>query len=157
QKPACCFSSARQRLTLALDRAETVGRRRIRAMAKIDFNKLPKFSELPIKKGAPPESNWGVFGDDDELRCLNLLTTEHDGEAASLGRPGRVFRPDTPMNYAQPPLFNRNPAKHNILSFKQFGLLGHDDSLDNYNTQEGTQWDGLRHVGNLKHQAYYNG
>jgi len=23
-------------------------------MAKIDFNKIPKFSELPIKPGAPP-------------------------------------------------------------------------------------------------------
>ena len=36
-------------------------------------------------------------------------------------------------------------------------MLGFDDMLDNYNTQEGAQWDGLGHVGNLKHQAFYNG
>ncbi|HXW83352.1 MAG TPA: cyclase family protein [Candidatus Binataceae bacterium] len=126
-------------------------------MAKIEFSKLPRFSELPVKKGAPPESAWGVFGDDDELGCLNFLTPEGVVEAAGLVRKGRVFRLDTPINYAQPPLFNRTPAKHNILSFKEFGLLGHDDSLDNYNTQEGSQWDGLRHVGHIKHQAYYNG
>ncbi|HLI78902.1 MAG TPA: cyclase family protein, partial [Candidatus Binataceae bacterium] len=64
---------------------------------------------------------------------------------------------DTKINYATPPLFNRNPAKHTILSFASYGLLGHDDSIDNYNTQEGSQWDGLGHVGHIKHQAYYNG
>lgn len=126
-------------------------------MAKVDFGKLPKFSELPVKKGAPPDSCWGVFGDDDEIGCLNLLTPEAIVDAARLVRNGKVFRLDTRINYAQPPLFNRNPAKHNIMSFESFGLLGFDDSLDNYNTQEGSQWDGLAHVGNLKHQAFYNG
>ena len=126
-------------------------------MAKVDFNKLPRFSELPVKKGAPPESNWGVFGDTDELGCLNFLTEDGIIEAAGLVKKGRVFRLDTPINYATPPLFNRNPAKHTILSFEQYGLLGHDDSIDNYNTQEGSQWDGLGHVGHLRHKAYYNG
>ena len=45
-------------------------------MAKIDFNKIPKFSQLPVKPGAPPDSNWGVFGDDDEVGCVNFLTEE---------------------------------------------------------------------------------
>lgn len=126
-------------------------------MAKIDFDKLPRFSELPVRKGAPPESNWGVFGDDDELGCLNFLTEGGVIEAAGLVRKGRVFRLDTPINYATPPLFNRNPARHTIVSFEQYGLLGHDDSLDDYNTQEGSQWDGLGHVGHIRHRAYYNG
>jgi kynurenine formamidase len=126
-------------------------------MATIDYSKLPRFKDLPVKKGAPPESAWGVFGDNDELGCLNLLTPEGVVEAARLVRKGKVFRLDTPINYARPPLFNRQPAKHNILSFEQYGLLGHDDSLDNYNTQEGSQWDGLAHVGHVRHRAYYNG
>lgn len=126
-------------------------------MADIDFTKIPRFSELPVRKDAPPESNWGVFGDDDELGCLNFLTTRGVVEAAGLVRNGRVFRLDTPINYARPPLFNRSPARHTIVSFEQYGLLGHDDSLDNYNTQEGSQWDGLGHVGHVKHRAYYNG
>ncbi len=126
-------------------------------MASIDFNKIPRFKDLPIKKGAPPESSWGVFGDDDEFGCLNFLTAEGVVEAARLVKKGRVFRLDTPINYAKPPLFNRSAARHTILSFEEFGLLGHDDSIDNYNTQEGSQWDGLAHVGHVRHRAFYNG
>ena len=112
-------------------------------MAKIDFNKVPRFSELPIKPDKPKESSWGVFGDDDELGCLNFLSADGVVEAARLVRKGMVFRLDTKINYAKPPLFARAPAKHNIMSFERFGLLGFDDSLDSYNTQEGSQWDGL--------------
>lgn len=126
-------------------------------MGTIDFKKLPKFRKLPVREGAPPESAWGVFGDDDEFGCLNLLTPKGVIDAAKLVRKGTVFRLDTPINYAKPPLFNRNPARHTILSFEQYGLLGHDDSIDNYNTQEGSQWDGLGHVGHVRHHAFYNG
>ena len=73
------------------------------------------------------------------------------------GQQGKIFRLDTRLNYAKPPLFNRKPAKHVLSSFESYGLLGFDDMLDNYNTQEGSQWDGLGHVGNLSHQAFYNG
>ena len=45
-------------------------------MAKIDFDKLPKFAQLPTKAGAPADSNWGVFGDTDEVGCVNFLTPE---------------------------------------------------------------------------------
>src|ERR1700674_579598 len=126
-------------------------------MAKLAFNQLPRFSDLPVKKGAPPGSSWGVFGDADEWGCLNFLTADGVVEAARLVRKGRVFRLDTRINYAQPPLFNRTPARHNIISFERFGLLGHDDSLDNYNTQEGSQWDGFGHIGHVRYRAFYNG
>jgi kynurenine formamidase len=126
-------------------------------MAKIDFDKIPKFSQLPVKPGAPPDSNWGVFGDADEAGCINFLTADGVIEAAKLVRKGQVFRLDAPVNYASPPLFNRDPVKHTKKSFAGYGLLGFDDVLDAYNTQEGSQWDGLGHVGNLRAQAFYNG
>ena len=126
-------------------------------MAKIDLKNIPRFSELPAKPGKPAESSWGVFGDDDELGCLNFLNAEGVVEAARLVRKGSVFRLDTKINYATPPLFNRTPAKHTILSFESYGLLGFDDSLDNYNTQEGSQWDGLAHVGSPRYDSLYNG
>jgi kynurenine formamidase len=126
-------------------------------MAKIDFTKIPRFSDLPVRPGAPPDSNWGVFGDDDEVGCVNFLTPEGVVEAATLVRKGRVFRLDTPLNYASPPLFDREPVKHTKKSFESYGLLGFDDLLDQYNTQEGSQWDGLGHVGNQRAQAFYNG
>jgi kynurenine formamidase len=126
-------------------------------MAKIDFDKLPKFAQLPIKPGAPNDSNWGAFGDNDEVGCVNFLTPEGVVEAARLVCNGKIFRLDTPINYASPPLFNREPVHHTKKSFESYGLLGFDDVLDGYNTQEGSQWDGLGHVGNLRAQAYYNG
>jgi kynurenine formamidase len=126
-------------------------------MEAIDFKKIPRFKKLPVRQDAPAESSWGVFGDGDELGCLNFLTPKGIVMAARLVKKGKVFRLDTPINYAKPPLFNRNPARHTILSFEQYGLLGHDDSIDNYNTQEGSQWDGLGHVGHIRHRAYYNG
>jgi len=126
-------------------------------MAKIDLDKVPRFSQLPIRPDKPKESSWGVFGDDDELGCLNFLTPEGVIDAARLVRKGTVFRLDTRINYANPPLFARAPAKHNIMSFERFGLLGFDDSLDSYNTQEGSQWDGLAHVGSPRYKAFYNG
>src|SRR5438445_10566 len=80
-------------------------------MAKIDFNKIPRFSQLPVKPGAPPDSNWGVFGDDDEVGCINFLTEDGIIEAAKLVRKGKVFRLDTPINFATPPLFDRPEAR----------------------------------------------
>ena len=38
--------------------------------------RMPKYHELPVRDGAPPGSAWGVFGDDDEIGTLNLLTNE---------------------------------------------------------------------------------
>jgi kynurenine formamidase len=126
-------------------------------MAKIDFNKIPKFSDLPVKPGAPEGSSWGVFGDDDQVGCFNFLTPEGIVAAARLVREGKVFRLDNPVNYASPPLGGRATTKHSVTSHEQLGILGFDDLLDNYNTQEGSQWDGLKHVGHKRLQAFYNG
>jgi len=38
--------------------------------------RLPDFADLPIKPDYPPHSAWGVFGDDDQIGTLNLLTPE---------------------------------------------------------------------------------
>jgi hypothetical protein len=126
-------------------------------VAKIDFDKIPKYSQLPIKPGAPAHSNWGVFGDDDEVGCINFLTPEGIIEAAKLVRDGKAFRLDNRVGYADPPIGGRAPTKHSVKSYEELGLLGFDDILDNYNTQEGSQWDGLRHVGLFKERAFYNG
>lgn len=126
-------------------------------MATIDFSKIPHFTDLPVKPGAPPESSWGVFGDDDQVGCLNFLTSDGVVEAARLVSSGAVFRLDAPINYSKPTLFGRPAAKHTINSWEHIGLLGFDDLLDSYNTQEGSQWDGLAHVGLRGRRAFYNG
>lgn len=36
----------------------------------------PQFNDLPLEKSHPPFSAWGLFGKEDELGTLNLLTPE---------------------------------------------------------------------------------
>ena len=45
-----------------------------RGEMKLSWTQLPSYEELPIDPAKPPRSAWGVFGDDDELGTLNLLT-----------------------------------------------------------------------------------
>lgn len=42
----------------------------------------PAFSELPLNKGDPWLSAWGLWGKDDQLGTLNFLTEEVVREAA---------------------------------------------------------------------------
>jgi kynurenine formamidase len=120
----------------------------------LDFDRLPKFADLPARPDAPPESSWGVFGDKDELGCLNFLTPEGIVAAARLVRKGRVFRLDARIGYAKPPLFGRPPFHHDIVNLSP---TAHDDLLNAYNTQEGSQWDGLAHVGHVEYRKFYGG
>jgi len=122
-------------------------------MKNIDLNQIPPFDELPVTKGAPAESSWGVFGDDDALGCLNFLTPAGVVEAARLVQTGKVFRLDAKIGFARPPLFGRSSVIHIV---SPLGPTANDDSLDHFNTQEGSQWDGLGHVGHFRHERFYN-
>jgi kynurenine formamidase len=115
---------------------------------------FPTFDELPVTPGAPPESSWGVFGDRDELGCLNFLTPQGVVEAASLVKTGKIFRLDAPIGSLQPPLFGRAATKHSIIPLSP---NANDDMLERFNTQEGSQWDGLRHVAHPQHGLFYGG
>lgn len=115
---------------------------------------VPSFDQLPVRAGAPPESSWGVFGEHDALGCLNFLTPAGIVEAAKLVQSGKVFRLDAKIGFVQPPLFGRRPHVRNVIPL---GPMANDDSLDGYNTQEGSQWDGLGHVGHVRHGLFYNG
>jgi hypothetical protein len=122
-------------------------------MKNIDLNNIPSFDELPVTKDAPPESSWGVFGDADALGCLNFLTPAGIVEAARLVQAGKVFRLDAKIGFAQPPLFGRAAVVHTV---SPLGPTANDDLLDRFNTQEGSQWDGLGHVGHFRHERFYN-
>lgn len=42
----------------------------------------PAFEDLPLQKGHPQFSAWGLWGKDDELGTLNLLTPDRRKQAA---------------------------------------------------------------------------
>ncbi len=114
---------------------------------------LPRYDELPIRDGLPAGSAWGLWGDDDEVGTINLLTPERIQRALALPSRGAVF----PMNWAleepSPPFYGRGALQHNI--DRPFTPCL-DDSLDNFFTQSSSQWDALCHIGHPEH-GFYNG
>jgi hypothetical protein len=114
---------------------------------------LPSFAELPAKPGKPARSAWGLWGDDDELGCLNLLTPERIAAAAKLVQKGAVFSLNLRIDQPDPPLYGRGRVKHTIVGE---GGNGRDDYLDNFWPQAASQWDSLRHIRHPEH-GWYNG
>jgi len=121
-------------------------------MKNLDFHNIPSFDKLPATKGAPPDSSWGIF-EDEALGCLNFLTPAGVVDAAKLVQSGKVFRLDAKIGHVAPPLFGRAGMKHDVIPL---GPMAHDDIVQ-FNTQEGSQWDGLAHVGHNGYGAFYNG
>ncbi len=115
-------------------------------------DRLPSYAELPSKPGKPPRSAWGVFGDDDQVGCVNLMTPEKALEAARAVRTGKSFALNWEFEQPQPPLFRRGALRHTITGQG----FGRDDIIDNFYPQASSQWDGLTHVGHPEH-GFYNG
>lgn len=113
----------------------------------------PRWRELPEVDGTRARSAWGVFGADDELGAVNLLTPERAVEAAGLVRTGRAHRLDLPVDQPSPPFFGREPVAHEVFALSPNVL---DDRLDGFYLQGSTQWDALSHC---RHGAagFYNG
>lgn len=116
--------------------------------------KLPRYQELPsASRGG--RSAWGVFGPDDDLGLINLITPERVRAAARLVRTGRMFPLDLPLGAVAPALArNRGTPRHTILH--QPGAIGFDDVYDNFYPQASSQWDSLGHMG-YGPDEFYNG
>ena len=41
---------------------------------KLNANGIPEFEDLPLRKGDPHHSAWGLYGPNDELGTLNRLS-----------------------------------------------------------------------------------
>lgn len=90
-------------------------------------------------------SNWGRWGDDDELGTLNLITDEKRKAAALLVRDGVAVSMSLDLNKQRDPL-NTNPFEHS-LTVSTFG--GHEVAGDTYSVQyhgfAHSHMDGLPH------------
>ncbi len=113
--------------------------------------RLPRHDQLPVREGAPAGAAWGVFGDDDQLGTINLLTPATVVEAAGSIRSGRTFALNLPIDIPNPPLFGRGKHNHVIKQYASYIL---DDYLDNFYPQASSQWDALCHVKHPKHGGY---
>ena len=112
---------------------------------------VPSYDQLPIREGAPAGAAWGVFGDEDQVGTINLLTPERVVQAADFVRSGRIFALNLPIDIPDPPLFTRGKHRHVIKQFASYIL---DDYLDNFYPQASSQWDALSHVKHPRLGAY---
>ena len=114
---------------------------------------LPDFDDLPEIEGLGLRHAWDVFGRDDALGSINLLTPERVANAASFVQTGDMVPLDLPLNLPNPPLFGRQAYEHVIFALNRHEM---DDRVDNFHLQGSTQWDALNHVRCREH-GYWGG
>ncbi|KAL3478374.1 putative cyclase-domain-containing protein [Aspergillus californicus] len=116
---------------------------------------IPTFENLTLDPSGPLGNAWGLFGPDNELGMLNLLTPKLVKRAASEEiREGVRVSLDLPLNRLSHPSFGRKPFTQELVN--KAPRVVNDDILT-FNTQTSTQWDGFRHFGNQTHGCYFNG
>ncbi|KAF2501240.1 hypothetical protein BU16DRAFT_546554 [Lophium mytilinum] len=119
------------------------------------MDKLPKYSELPLKKDDPFRSAWGLYGKDDQLGFLNRLTDEVVLEAAKEIQSGKRISLNWPLDAQKDiPFFGRQTFHKHVYAKPPRTV---NDDTWSFNTQSSSQWDGLRHFAYQKEAQFYNG
>lgn len=125
----------------------------------MEHRSRPPFTDLPLDKEGPPGNAWGLYGFDDELGALNLLTPSTTLSAAQEIRTGDRVSLDWTLNLPSHPSFGRPPFNwrmENRTHPDGTPRTVNDDHLD-VNTQSSSQWDGFRHYGYQRAKRYYGG
>lgn len=114
---------------------------------------IPQFAQLPLVGQTAEHHAWEVFGRDDQLGTVNLLTPERVRHAATLVRTGRTINLNLPLNFPIT-LYGgfRSGYRHHI----EVNRGGRDDYVDNFAMQGSSQWDSLRHI-RFREFGYYGG
>ncbi|EIM82290.1 uncharacterized protein STEHIDRAFT_102776 [Stereum hirsutum FP-91666 SS1] len=114
---------------------------------------LPSFDELPKYRNFVGCA-WDVWGPNDQLGTINLLTEGVVKRGAQEEvRTGKTVALNWPINFPAKPFFNRKAPEHRTW-MKAFTVR--DDEL-HINTQSGTQWDGMKHFPLIEHEMCYGG
>lgn len=113
----------------------------------------PLFDQLPELVGSGLPHAWDVYGRDDETGTVNLLDPPTVAAALARPRTGRRIGLSLPVDLPDPPLFDRQPVRHEVFST---GRNTWDDRLDNFYLQASSQWDSLRHV-RAREDGFYGG
>ncbi|KAL6150811.1 hypothetical protein ACJBU6_11079 [Exserohilum turcicum] len=119
----------------------------------------PPFSELPLDKNGPPGNAWGLYGPDDELGALNMITPSVVKAAAQEIQTGDRVSLDWYLNLPSHPSFTRPSFSWKMKPFLYpdgTKRAINDDHVD-FNTQGSSQWDGFRHYGYQKAKKFYGG
>ncbi|KAL2379660.1 hypothetical protein BDBG_09155 [Blastomyces gilchristii SLH14081] len=112
---------------------------------------LPKFTDVPLNKGDPPFSAWGLYGKDDQLGCLNRQTDTIVVEAVKEIKTGVRVSLNWPLDAQSKVHFFSRQVFHKQIIDKSPRTV--NDDFWTFNTQR----DGLRHFGYQKEKRFYNG
>lgn len=126
----------------------------------------------------PDGSNWGDFGEDDQVGRLNLITPQRRLAAMREVQAGIAFTLSLPLDYPggdlqpsyrPPPRLSSTLGTHNLALSQAFNSphapdIANDDKVQ-LSTQYSTQWDSLCHIGayfdanddGIAEAVYYNG
>ena len=110
----------------------------------VSHQQMPHFDALPLDPNGPEGNARGLFGPDDQLGMLNLLTPRAVAAAAQEIQTGVRISLDWALDKPSHPSFNRIPFQHTIKN--KPSRCVNDDTLT-FNTQSSSQWDGFRHYG----------
>lgn len=118
---------------------------------------VPPFDDLPYLGDA--RSGWGVFGADDTIGRVNLMSAQCVVEAAALVRRGETFPLNLPLDYF-PSVAHRTPPRHTVQrrgpELFDGRMVAYDEVIDNFYPQATSQWDALAHV-SATEEYFYNG
>jgi hypothetical protein len=114
---------------------------------------LPAYDDLPLFDGLDVRHARGLFGADDRLGSINLLTPDVVAAAAREVRTGAMFPLDLPLDLPNPPLFGRQQYRHEVFALNRHEM---DDRLHDFHPQASTQWDSLQHV-RCREFGYWDG
>ncbi|KAJ7684314.1 putative cyclase-domain-containing protein [Mycena polygramma] len=117
--------------------------------------KIPDYDDLPNFRNFPGCA-WGVWGSDDQLGTVNLLTDAAVKAASSEEiRMGKSVSLNWPLNFPEKPMFERKSPEIDM-KLREPTVYGVRDDEIHMNTQSGTQWDGMRHFPIIEHKMFYN-
>ena len=114
---------------------------------------LPDYDDLPFVPGLDVRHAWDVFGRDDALGSINLVTPERVARAAASVATGQMIRLDLPLDVPDPPLFGRQSYRHEVFALNRHEM---DDRLHDFHPQGSTQWDALGHV-RVREHGFWGG
>lgn len=106
----------------------------------------PTYDELPELGGLGVRHAWDVLPA--PLGTLSRLAPEEVVRAAGLVRTGEVFPLNLGLDAFDPPLFGRAAVEHEVSAHDRNSF---EDTLDAFNPQASSQWDGLGHVRAREH------
>ncbi|KAJ9646668.1 hypothetical protein H2204_000360 [Knufia peltigerae] len=80
----------------------------------MDLANIPRFKDLPLNPAHPPHSAW-IWGPEDQLGTLNLITPDTVTLAMREVKRGRSFGLDLQLHLSHVPASFREPLKHEIM------------------------------------------